>query len=66
MSGTIQDYDEAIRLNPEFALAYANRALYHTLLGNDAEAQQDAERSIELGVDRALLESAIEEAKKQR
>ena len=32
-------------------------------MGEDLEAQQNTERAIELGVDRALLESAIEEAK---
>ncbi len=37
-----------------------------TYLGEDLEAQKDMEHAIELGFDRALLESAIEEAKRNR
>ena len=46
--------------------AYANRAISYTHLGNDVDARKDSERAIQLGVDRGPLESAIEEAKKQR
>ena len=62
----IEDYDEAIRLDPELAEPYANRLLAHTLLGMDAEAQQNIERPVELGIDRASLEKAIEKLKRQR
>ncbi len=62
----IDDLDEAIRLDPELALAYYNRALASTLLGNDAAARQDIDRAVELGMDRATLEPAIDEIKQQR
>ena len=62
----IQDFDEAIRIDPQFAEAYANRAIAYTLLGNDAEAKLDIERAVELGFDRGVVESALEEFKKQR
>ena len=45
-----------IRLNPEHADAYASRALAYTCLDMEAEAQQDINRAVELGFDRALLE----------
>ena len=41
-------------------MAYANRARAYTLLGEDAQAQQDVERAVKLGVDRAPLEAAIQ------
>ncbi len=40
--------------------------MYYSYLGKDLEAQQDLERAIELGYDRALLESDIEEANRKR
>ena len=62
----INDYDEAIDLNPQNASAYANRALTYARLGYNAQARRDTERAIELGFDRGLLESAIEEARRHR
>ena len=62
----IEDFNEAIRLDPQLALAYVNRALAYSRLGEDTDAQHDTERAIELGIDRGFLESAVEEAKKQR
>ena len=47
-------------------MAYVNRAVTHTLLGNDNEAQKDADRAVELGFDRANLDNRIEGAKTQR
>lgn len=40
-------YDEAIRLNPEFADAYHNRAICHALLHNYSNAIKDANSAIE-------------------
>ena len=58
--------DEAIRLGPKLALAYANRAVASNFLGNEAAARQDIDRAVELGFDRDLLEAAIAEIIDQR
>ena len=62
----IQDLDEAIRLDPRFAQAYANRAIAHTLLGEDVAAQKDIARAVEMGFDQRLVEDAIERVRSQR
>ena len=46
--------------------SYYYRAISYTSLGNDVEARQDVERAVELGIDRAELEAAMEDAKRQR
>jgi len=63
---SIEDYNEAIRLDPQYAPAYAGRAKAQTLLGKDAEAEQDVEKAVELGFDRSSLEEEIQELKSQR
>ena len=63
---SIAKYDEAIRLNPQLASAFANRAVAYTYLGRDLEAQQDTKRGIELGLDRGILQSAIQKAQRNR
>ena len=62
----IQDFGEAIRLNPNSAQAHAGRGFAYTVLGEDAKARQDADRAIELGVDPAVLNEAIKEARSNR
>ncbi|MFQ5917545.1 MAG: tetratricopeptide repeat protein, partial [Candidatus Binatia bacterium] len=62
----IQDLDQAIRLNPLLVLAYADRALAHTLVGRDAEAEKDIDKAVALGFDRALLEKEVEREKQLR
>ncbi len=62
----MEDYDEAISLDPQLALAYANRAVANTLLGNDAAARRDADRAIQLGFDSALINEGIEWLKRHR
>ena len=69
----IADCNKAIELTPNLSdaynnrgLAYANRAKAYTLLGMDAEAEQDASHAIELGYPPDVLQSEIEELKKQR
>ncbi len=66
LAEAIEDYDEAIRLDPQLALAYANRAVAYTLLGRDAEAQQDVDRAVVLGIDPAALRSEIERLRQLR
>jgi tetratricopeptide (TPR) repeat protein len=62
----IQDYNQAIRLAPQFAEPYAGRALAYTLLSKDREAEQDVARAVELGFESALLEREVEELTKRR
>ena len=44
----IAEYDEAIRLDPQFALAYNNRGFANTKLGQYARAIQDYDEAIRL------------------
>ena len=54
----IEDYDEAIRLNPEDAVAYYNRGLAYKELGKKAEAIDDFEKFITLTDNPQLIEMA--------
>jgi len=45
---------------------YANRALAYALLGMEAEAHENIDRAVELGADRARLETWVNEFKKHR
>ncbi len=47
-------------------MAYANRAFVYTVLGNDAAAQQDIDRAVELGFDRDWLDQIIRQIIDQR
>lgn len=47
-------------------MAYGNRALVYTMLGMDAEAEEDINRAVELGGDRTYLEWEVEKLKEQR
>jgi tetratricopeptide (TPR) repeat protein len=44
----ISDYNEAIRLKPDFALALLNRADCYEKLGNNKAAQRDRAKAKEL------------------
>ena len=56
----------AIRIDRDYAPAYAHRALAYTRLGKDAEAEQDVTEAAARGHDVARLKSEIEEAKAAR
>ena len=45
---TIQDLDEAIRLDPNLALAYSNRGVVYRNLGHFQRASQDLYEAIRL------------------
>ena len=60
------EFDAALKINPRFALAYYNRAIAHTSLGNDAAAVEDVERAVKMGIRRSQIEAVIEEIKSQR
>ena len=58
------DYDEAIvRLDPDDGVACYNRAIVHTRLDMDREAQTDADRADGQGLDPSLLEVAMNAAR---
>ena len=65
----IEDYGEAIRLTPNdpgAALSHAGRAMAYTALGQDADAQPDIAKAVELGYNLGSLMGAIELLKEQR
>ncbi len=49
----VEDYGNAIKLNPKYAEAYNNRAYTHMRMGNYAEALTDLDRAIKLKPDYA-------------
>lgn len=54
----IEEFDEAIRLDPKYAVAYGNRALVYKLQGNKAKAIADFEKFITLTSDPRLIQIA--------
>jgi tetratricopeptide (TPR) repeat protein len=62
----IKDYDQAVRLGSGRAEGYVGRALAHTQLGKDIEAEQDIAKAVELGFDRVLLRNAVERVRSLR
>jgi len=50
----IGEYDEAIRLDPQYALAYTNRGAAYAYLGEYQEAIADFTRAIEINPEGAL------------
>ena len=59
----INDFTEAIKLDPDFADAYQNRAVSKMCLQDPTEAIKDAERALELGNSAAqqIIDSALSE-----
>jgi tetratricopeptide (TPR) repeat protein len=62
----LKDYSEAIRLRPDYPEGYANRAAVYAALGDDEASRKDAEEAMARGIDRAALESLLEETVKAR
>ena len=58
--------NRATHIDTEYAIAYASRAVVHTRLGMDAEAEEDIAKAGELGYDVARLKQDIEDVKKAR
>jgi tetratricopeptide (TPR) repeat protein len=59
----IADFDEAIRLDPKYAVAYGNRAIAYKLQGNKAKAISDFEKFITLTSDPRLIQIAKQQIK---
>ena len=49
LDGAIQDFTEAIRLEPDYARAFHDRGATRARKGDAAGAQQDNSRAIQLG-----------------
>jgi tetratricopeptide (TPR) repeat protein len=45
----IQDYDEVIRLDPQWAFAYYERSIAYQAIGMSEEAERDFAKAKELG-----------------
>ncbi len=41
----LSDYNQAIRINPNFALAYANRGILYAILGQSEKAKIDLQQA---------------------
>jgi len=54
----IEDFDEAVRLDPKYAVAYGNRAIAYKLQGNKAKAIADFEKFITLASNPRLVQIA--------
>ena len=44
----IEDFDKAIQLDPDYALAYANRGIAYHLLGQDEKSDADKAKACSL------------------
>jgi tetratricopeptide (TPR) repeat protein len=62
----IKDLNEAIKLEPTFAVAYVNRATANAMLGNQDQVRRDVNVAVGLGIDRQALEDMIKEIRPQR
>jgi len=65
--GAIYQYTKAIEAKPDYAMAYANRGLCQLYVNNDAEAQKDFDRSLEINAEiKNSLDGYIAKVKEQR
>ena len=62
----VRDLNEAVKLDPTFAVAYVNRATANAMLGNDEQVRRDVSVAVSLGVDRQALEDMIREIRPRR
>jgi tetratricopeptide (TPR) repeat protein len=60
MAAAVSDFDQAIRMKPDDALAYFQRGSSRLRQGKNAEAESDFEKSLAVGRNiRAYLEARI-------
>jgi tetratricopeptide (TPR) repeat protein/O-antigen ligase len=60
---SIRDFDQAVLLDPQLGIAYYNRAVAHSGLNQDSEAELDAQRAVELGIDPTVVRRGIDSVK---
>jgi len=58
LNRAIEEFDEAVRLDPKYAVAYGNRAIAYKLQGNKTKAISDFEKFITLTSDPRLVQIA--------
>jgi tetratricopeptide (TPR) repeat protein len=63
---SIYDLDQVIEINSGNGRAYASRALAYAILEQYVQASEDAARAVELGIDGAAMDRALEEIKQKR
>jgi len=59
----IADFDEAVRLDPKYTVAYGNRAIAYKLQGNKTKAISDFERFIALASNPRMIQVAKQQIK---
>ena len=59
----IADFDEAIRLDPKYIVAYGNRAIAYKMQGNRTKAISDFEKFISLSSDPRMIQVAKQQIK---
>ena len=62
LAGAIRDFDEALRLNPELAGAYANRGTAYISLGNRQQAEKDWRMALKLDPSNKNLIAMMQQA----
>jgi Flp pilus assembly protein TadD len=62
----LNDYAEAIRLEPERAESYAGRAVAFTILRDDEAAESDIDRAVALGMGRDEVNSVVSSIRGRR
>jgi Flp pilus assembly protein TadD len=60
----IRDADEALKLNPDQASAYALRAMANRQLGLEEDVNADSRKALELGFDGPLMNHLLRVARK--